>query len=171
MSAKQTILISITLVVGLLLQACSGANGFHLRKDVRLAKVYQSIQLANAPNKAEFVSAFEAALEEAGGQIQANAKTKIIFNHFQEGKRITAYTSERKAREYLLSLKIEYLIEQSSAIQTKKTLGPYRINIDRPFLYDADFALGKIEEEKQIRERLYEEAVRLILLRLQYAKP
>ncbi len=158
-------------MLGLLMQACSGPNGFHLRKDVQLANVYKTIQVENFPSTIAFVNAFEEAIEEAGGKLDSNSTTKLTLNTFKEGKRITAYTSDRKAREYLLSLKIEYQIEQPSQNKSKNVLGPYRIHVDRPFLYDADFSLGKIEEEKQIREGLYREAVRLMLLRLQYAKP
>ena len=49
-------------------------------------------------------------------------------------------------------------------------LAKKRINIDRSYLYDPDFALGKAEEEKRVKQALYEEATRLILLRLKYSK-
>lgn len=155
--------------MSVLLQACS-TGGFHLRKEVELPAIYKTVSLVNIPDNREFVEAFSQALEVAGGRVDAKALSQIIFKQFQEGKRITALTSERKAREYLLSLKIEYQIEQSVSGQANKKSKPYRLNIDRPFLYDADFSLGKAEEEKQIKNGLYEEAARLILLRLQYSK-
>jgi len=154
----------------LLLQACSG-NGFHLRKNLDLPVHYQRIQIENLSYKNSFVKVFEEALEESGGELVSNAKsptTKIKINNFREDKRIIAYTSEREAREFLLSLKFDYRIKS-----TKKGTSiskDHRINLDQVFIYDADFALGKEEEENKIRQNLYAEAARLILLRLQYAK-
>ena len=73
----------------------------------------------------------------------------------------------------MISLKFNYTItadatgnEQSGSFATVKQ----RINLDKTFLYDADFALGKVKEEQQIRESLYAEAARLILLRLKYVQ-
>ena len=154
----------------LFLQACS-SNGFHLRKNLDLPVRYQKIQIENLSYENSFVKVLEEALEESGGELVSDAGspgTNIKINNFREGKRIIAYTSERKAREFLLSLKFDYSIE--SAKKSTLTSKNYRINLDRVFIYDADFALGKEEEENKIRQNLYEEAARLILLKLQYAK-
>ena len=156
--------INILLVVFLLLQACSG-NGFHLRKELDLPQKFQRIQIENLSYENSFVKALEAELEESGGQLLEKAPTKIIINNFREGKRVIAYTDERKAREFLLSLKFEYLISST----VKDSPIKHRINLDRVFIYDSDFALGKAEEESKIRQNLYKEAARLILLKLQYS--
>ncbi len=161
---KAFFLISIFLAV-LLLQACSG-NGFHLRKELDLPTSYQQIQIENISYESKFVKAFEEALEESGGKLVEKAPTKITINNFREGKRAIAYTSERKARQFLLSLKFDYFISSTN----NKTKQKYRINLDRVFIYDADFALGKAEEESKIRQSLYNEASRLMLLKLQYSK-
>lgn len=159
-----------TFLAVIFLQACSG-NGFHLRKNLDLPAQYQQIQIENISYENSFVKAFEEALEESGGKLVSDASlpsTKIKINNFREGKRIIAYTSEREAREFLLSLKFDY-----SIVSTKKSASiskNHRINLDQVFIYDADFALGKEEEENKIRQNLYAEAARLILLRLQYAR-
>ncbi len=158
-----------SLVVMLFLQGCSGANGFHLRKNLELPTQYQALQVENIPTENNFLEVFEEALEEAGGEISKDSTTRIIFSNFQEGKRVIAYTSERKAREYLLYLKFEYEIHASKN-EVIRILPKRRINIDRSYLYDPDFALGKAEEEKQVQKSLYQEAARLILLRLQYSQ-
>jgi len=154
------------------IQGCSG-NGFHLRKNVDLAPKYSKVQLQGITEDSEFKPFFAVALSEAGGNIVSDeklAKSTIVFTKFEEGRRVIAYTSDRRAREYLVYLKIEYSIRQSKkkglkdVAQTKR-----RINIDRSYLYDPDFALGKAEEEKRVKQALYEEATRLILLRLKYS--
>ena len=147
----------------LLLQACSG-NSFHLRKELDLPKVYQRIQVDNISYEHNLIKAFELALEESGGQLLAKAPTIVKINNLREGKRTVAYTKERKAREFLLYLKFGYTISMLGK-ETKNQ----RISLDRIFVYDADFALGKAEEEDKIRQELYKEAARLILLKLQYS--
>lgn len=146
-----------------LLQACSG-NSFHLRKNIDLNKSVQSIQVSGLSYEHDLVKAFEEALEEAGGKLQQQAPTKIIISDLQQDKRVTAYTSKRKAREYLIFLKFNYAIQQ----QGQQPSSPQKMQLDRSFIYDADYALGKEEEENKIRQALQKEAARLIMLRLQY---
>ncbi len=157
---SKTLFIAYSLFVLLLLQSCSG-SGFHLRKPLDLPLKYQTIKIENLPYENDFVKTFESTLEESGGKLANNASTIIKINNFRESKRVIAYTKERKAREYLLSLKFDYSVG---------SLEKQRINLDRVFIYDSNFALGKAEEESQIRQNLYAEAARLILLKLQYSK-
>ena len=156
-----------TLAVIILLQACSGSN-FHLRKNIDLPKSVQRIQLNNLSSNNALFEAFETALEEAGGEILEKAATQVTFKNVREGKRVVSYTSERKAREYLVFLKLDYEIAFAGA--AKKQAYKNRINLDRSFIYDANFALGKAEEEREIQQDLRQEAARLIILRLQYMK-
>ncbi len=165
------------LLLLLLIQGCSG-NGFHLRKNVNLAPEYGQVQLQGLAAETEFSVIFADALSEAGGNIVSDerlAKSTIEFTKFEEGRRVIAYTSDRLAREYLVFLKIEYSIRRSVLQKNKKNVKATesfkkRINIDRSYLYDPDFALGKAEEEKRVKQALYDEATRLILLRLKYSK-
>jgi len=156
-------------VLSLFLQGCSADNGFHLRKNVALPAQFQTLQVENIPSDNNFREVFESALEEAGGKLEKDASTRIVFSNFEEGKRVIAYTRERKAREYLLFLKLAYEIHTYKNKKLTK-LPARRLNIDRSYLYDPDFALGKAEEEKQVQKNLYQEAARLILLRLQYSQ-
>lgn len=165
------------LLQSIFLSACS--SSFHLRKEVTLAKNYQQIQLENISLESDFAKIFENTLEEAGGQLvnpQINSKktvyntanttsTKVIINNLRVGKRVVAYTRERKARIYLVFLKLEYTIQSKNRQKQPKQ----NLSLDKTFIYDVNFALGKAEEEKQIRNGLYAEAARLILLYLQYS--
>ncbi len=152
----------------LLLQGCSG---FHLRDSADLSGKYKKIQLLGVPHEKALAEALELAIEEAGGDVVDQANTKIKISNVREGKRVVAYTSERKARVYLLFLKLNYIISlpHDGEGQSQSALNQ-RINLDKTFIYDANFALGKAEEEVQIREKLYEEAARLILLSLKTSR-
>lgn len=146
-----------------LLQGCSG---FHLRESTSLPTHYQKLQLVGASENNSFVKELKLAIEEAGGSLENQANTKLKLTNIREGKQIVAYDSDRKARVYLLSLKLSYevLVDQKNI----KAFPSQRLNLDKTFVYDAEFALGKAEEEKQIRQKLYAEAARLMLLRLKY---
>jgi len=180
------VLLGSSVLLASMLQGCSG-NSFHLRNNVEVPPQYQSIKLENLPAESDFREVFEEAIENAGGSLIAededsSAATSIIrFKDYKQDKRVVAYTSERKVREYLLYLKFNYevsIIDHSivsdKSVDTKKKkekkLPIRRINIDKSYLYDPDFALGKAEEEKLVKKKLYQEASRLILLRLQYSK-
>ncbi len=175
------VLFGSSVLLASMLQGCSD-YGFHLRNNVELPPQYHSVSLENLPADNDFREAFEEALENAGGSLIAEgedssaAKSIIRFKDFKQDKRVIAYTSERKAREYLLYLKFNYEVSiiDRSAVNAKKKkekkLPVRRINIDKSYLYDPDFALGKAEEEKLVKKKLYQEASRLILLRLQYSK-
>ncbi len=156
----------------LLIQGCSG-NGFHLRKNVELAPQYSKLILQGLSSDSEFKPIFSDALSEAGGTVvndHKNAISELVFSKFEEGRRVIAYTSARRAREYLVYLKVEYSIRQKNKkYVAAEGLPKWRINIDRSYLYDPDFALGKAEEEEKVKLALYEEATRLILLRLKYS--
>jgi len=170
MLKRRSPLLIFTFLAILFLQACSG-NDFHLRKNVDLPIDYQKIKLENISYENNFVKIFEEILEESGGKLVSDSvstSTTIRINNFREGKRIIAFTKDRKAREFLLSLKFDYTIKPTK----KRVLSNknYRINLDRVFIYDANFALGKEEEETKIKKNLYREAARLILLKLQYNK-
>lgn len=153
----------------LVMQACTD-SGFHLRSNIELPSKYKKIQLQNLRQGHGLVNALQLKLEESGGELLESSSTKIKIHNYQEGRRVVAYTRERRAREYLLFLRFDYSISLSMKNSKSIELKKRRINVDRTFIYDANFALGKAEEEKQIRQDLYEEASRLILLHLQYAK-
>ena len=163
--------LSLILFAVFFLQACAG---FHLRNTVSLPEHYQKLQILGVSQENELFQALELALEGAGGEVLGQANAKINISNIREGKRVVAYTRERKARVYLLYLKLNYDISLSrnsarnSARNSEGKTLTQRINLDKTFVYDANFALGKAEEETQIRENLYKEAARLILLSLKY---
>ncbi len=159
--------ISSAFIAVLILQGCS----FQLRKNTPLSDDFKQLQIIEMSESGGLRKALETAIQEAGGQVSEQSKTRIRLSNIREGKRIVAYNRERKARIYLLSLKLNYTILIASKDNQKdRSFTPQRINLDKTFLYDANFALGKVKEEEQIRESLYGEAARLILLRLKYGR-
>jgi len=159
----------ITCYAIILLQGCS----FHLRETTPLPDSLKQLQIVGVTDNSGLFNALKVAVEEAGGEVRKAAKATLQLSNIREGRRVVAYNSERKARIYLISLKFNYTIRVKSNSNDKGGSlfnSRQRINLDKTFLYDANFALGKVKEEEQIRDSLYAEAARLILLRLKYAQ-
>ena len=150
-------------LLSLLIQGCSVGNGFHLRNHISLPPSVRHLELQGISSEHGLAQALAEALEEAGGSQREKAPTKIIISDLQDDKRVTAFTRERKAREYLVYLKFNYALQYPD--KEPETIGT--IALDRSFIYDANYALGKEEELNKIRQDLQKDAARLILLRLQ----
>jgi outer membrane lipopolysaccharide assembly protein LptE/RlpB len=150
-------------MITLVLQACS-SNGFHLRESTSLSGVYEKIALQGLAEDSDLYSTLEEAIIEAGGSVvsTAMAGSTIAISNLKEDKKIIAYTSKRIAREYMVYLHFDYQIKVDKML--KKRL----IRLDKTLIYDANFVLGKAEEEQRIQQSLREEAARLILLGLRY---
>lgn len=153
-------------LVFILLSSCSG-NGFHLRENVSLSGVHKAIAIEGVSPESNLYLALEQAIAEAEGKVVPLSKASSIVqvSDLREGKKIIAYTENRVAREYMVFLRFNYQLKHSG-----KALKNHLINLDKTLIYDASFVLGKAEEERRILQSLREEAVRLMLLRLQYSK-
>lgn len=156
--------VSITFILLLLLlQSCSN-NGFHLRESTSLSGDYKKIALQGIAEDSGLYTTLEEAIGAAGGSIVPIkvASLLIAISELKEDKRIIAYTSKRVAREYRVYLHFDYQIKVNDKLKK------HAIRLDKTLIYDANFVLGKAEEEKRIQQSLREEAARLILLHLRY---
>jgi len=188
MNVKNKIIFIISLASLLLIQGCSNGNGFHLRNKITLANKYKSVTVQGLERDSQQFKALKLALQEASSFVvqypdKALTTSTLQIKNLREGKRVVAYTSERKVREYLLFLKFDYSLINNKELNNKRMSNKNennkeesanhdtnRINLDRAFLYDVSFVLGKTEEERQIRKTMYAEAARLILLKMQHGQ-
>lgn len=164
---KKTIpsLILISIIIWLL-QSCSGGS-FHLRKTTTLSADYKKIALQGIEIESKLYKTLKKAIIDADGEVIALSKARsvITISNLKQDKKIVAYTGQRVAREYMIYLRFDYQIK----IGTDERQ-PRLIRLDKTLIYDANFVLGKAEEELRIQQSLREEAVRLILLHLRYTK-
>ncbi len=130
-----------------------------------------------------------------------NQATAIVqLSNYQEGKRVAGYGPNREVREYLIYLRFDLSARSSAASSSGSSVKPtsinstsvnptslnptslikstYRelipsskINLDKIQIYDSAFVLGKIEEERLIKDELRKNAARQVMLRLQYGNP
>lgn len=166
-------------IIGLLavltVSGCSGES-FHLRGSVALQEGYQRLYLQGEPFDGLFGKALQRALEEVGSELVENldkATAVVKLDNYKEGKRVAGYGKDREVREYLIFLNFDYLIQSVNTKSVKShrvLLKKSKINLDKLQIYDSAFVLGKIEEERLIKEDLRKNAARQIILRLQYGK-
>jgi outer membrane lipopolysaccharide assembly protein LptE/RlpB len=149
-----------------LLQSCSG-SGFQLRKNATLPSDYINIALQGIESESDLYKTLQKMIVDAGGQIVPllEAHSVITVSNLKQDKKIVAYTGQRIAREYMMYLRFDYQLKRGA-----NKLQSRLIHLDKTLIYDANFILGKAEEEFRIQQSLREEAARLILLRLRYAK-
>ncbi len=130
-----------------------------------------------------------------------NQATAIVqLSNYQEGKRVAGYGPNREVREYLIFLRFDLSASSSAATSSESSVksipvnstsvssasvssgsvikSTYRelipsskINLDKIQIYDSAFVLGKIEEERLIKDELRKNAARQVMLRLQYGNP
>lgn len=154
----------------LLLASCSGNNGFQLRGSTALAEQYQKVFLKGIEYDSYFGKVLQRAFEEAGSELVSDpqkASAYLELSSYIEGKKVAAYGADREVKEYLIYLRSSYMLSKPDG----SVLLPQRkINLDKIQIYDSAYVLGKVEEERLIKEDLRKNAARQILLRLQYAK-
>lgn len=158
------------LVIALSLQGC---GGFHLRGsssaegEIVRGKLDSTVQLLNIDLNSAFGRHLKTAVKNIGGKLvdaPSNADYTIRINQFNEGKYAAGYSRARQIREYSIFLKANYQIRNKSG----ELLVDDIVDVSRTQLYDSEFALGKAEEENQIRSQLRLEAADIIRARLQF---
>ena len=105
------------------------------------------------------------ALEERKVPVMTNPQTpnKIVITRIRENRTVSGYSASRQVREYNHTIEVDY-----------KLVSPYisapveqNIRAERSQVYNSTYVLGTAEEEIAIKHELQQEAVRLMLLRLQ----
>lgn len=161
--------LGLILMIALLgLQAC---GGFHLRgsdtKQHSQITIKDSVSLNGVGLSSQLGRAVVSAVKQAGGQMATTheqARYHIEVNNVQEGKYAAGYSRARQIREYSIFLKFNFKIRDR---QTQKTAQD-TIELSRTQLYDSEFALGKAEEEDQMRDQLRQDAARMLVTRTAY---
>ncbi len=158
----------IPVLMGGLLVGCSGES-FHLRGSVALPEVYQQVYLQSDLLDSPFEKVLRKQLAAVGSTLVADpdkATAIIRLDQYQEGKRVAGYGSNREVRQYLIFLRFDFSTKSSE--DGRMLIPVSKINLDKIQIYDSAFVLGKIEEERLIKEDLRESAARQVLLRLQH---
>ncbi|PID46032.1 MAG: hypothetical protein CSB47_05825 [Proteobacteria bacterium] len=140
------------------------ACGFHLRETNKLPDKFQQVSLVGIDFDQALGKALRVAFIDARSELVVagrKATTQLQISNLEEGQRVASFASDLSVRQYLLYLLFDYKI-----VVDGKVVATQRVRLDKTMNYDADYILGKQEEERQIRKSLREDAARLILLRM-----
>jgi len=158
------------LVIASLLSGCS--SSFHLRSSVALPPIYQKVILEGVVENSEVAIALKKAFEDVGSELvftHSNETARLRITNYQEGKRVVGYGREREVREFLIFTTFDYEV---LAVDREEILLPKQsLQVDKTQIYDSEFVLGKIEEERLIRDDLRSDLARQVLIRLRYGYP
>jgi LPS-assembly lipoprotein len=111
------------------------------------------------------VEGLRTALEEDKVPVMTNPQTpnKIVITRIRENRTVSGYSASRQVREFNHTIEVDYkLVSPYISAPIEQT-----IRAERSQVYNSTYVLGTAEEETAIKQELQQEAVRLMLLRLQ----
>ena len=111
------------------------------------------------------VEGLRTALEERKVPVMTNPQTpnKIVITRIRENRTVSGYSASRQVREFNHTIEVDYkLVSPYISAPIEQT-----IRAERSQVYNSTYVLGTAEEETVIKQELQQEAVRLMLLRLQ----
>lgn len=159
-------------VMGLMvwLTGCGG-EPFHLRGSKPLpAVIQQGVYVQGVDQHSAFGLTLQDGLEDAGATIwqsQQKATTTLSIINVSESRSVSGYSSTRQVREFIHNINVVFRVKTHGQDET----GEYSVRAERSQVYDGQYVLGTADEEADIKDELRQEAVRLIILRLQAIKP
>jgi LPS-assembly lipoprotein len=154
---RNSVLLAVMLITG-----C----GFHLRGQANLAPELARTHIVGVSPYSEFATNLRQQLRANGVQIveakQSTSTLRITRN--ESGKRVLSVDQNGKVLEFELYSVISFEVTGRDKTTLLKN---QTISLSRSFLFDVNDVLGKEEEETLLREDLQEDAVRLMIYRLQ----
>ncbi|MBK8454681.1 MAG: LPS assembly lipoprotein LptE [Thiofilum sp.] len=147
----------------LILSACGGETGFHLRGSDPIAM--QSLKVAvEGENNTEFGSLVRSVLQ-ARGAVLSDATTAEILLTLQaplESRRVSGYSATRAVSAF------RYTTEASFSLKRQGTAQVLTDSVAQSQVqaYDSEYVLGTQEEADQIKSNLRREVARLLALKV-----
>ena len=141
--------------------------GFHLRGAYRLPVQMDDTYIKSADKNSELVQVLKRTLTASNINIvetkqQAQAVLSV-FNELQN-KRVISVDTQGRVQEYELNYQVSFDV---AATDSDFIIEEQTIKLQRDFLFDTEDVLGKSREEATLIKEMQQDAVRLIMLRLQ----
>lgn len=146
-------------VLALLLTAC----GYHLRGAYQIPKEMKNVYLQG--ESADLHQYFSRTLQSSSGQLVSSPeKAGIIVRFFNEKmqRRVLSLSARGRANDFELDYRLEYeLVNKNNAV----LLPRQPLEVRREYFNDQQEIIAKDNEEKVIRDEMYQQAVRTIINR------
>ncbi len=143
--------------------------GWQLRGASNLPPEMAHVYVEGLSRKNRFVQDLNENLSFAGGGVTkdpASAGVILKVHNEQLERRVASLSEEGKATEYELIYRIRFELQKPDG---SNLLPTQTIEIRRAYFNPQVLVIGKSEEENQIREEMYKEAVRTLLRRTEIA--
>lgn len=147
-------------MIVLVLASLTASCGYHLRGNVKLPKELNSVFVEGASQP--LYSQFKNSLEASSGKIlsspeKAGVVVKVRDEEFR--RRILSLSSRGRSNEVELDYRIEYELYKSG-----KVLLPLQtVQLRREYFNDQDDIIARENEEKVIRDEMYQQIVQGII--------
>lgn len=149
----------IIIVMALLLTAC----GYHLRGAYQLPNELKAVYLQGESQ--ELHEQFNRTIQSSSGQLLSSPeKAGVVIRFFNErmNRRVLSLSARGRANEFELDYRLEYELVNAGNV----VLMPRQpVEIKREYFNDQQDIIAKDNEEKVIRNEMYQQAVRTILNR------
>jgi len=142
-----------------LLTAC----GYHLRGAYELPKALKAVYLQGASTELQEQFS-KAILASSGKLLDSPEKAGVVIRFFDEKltRRVMSLSARGRANEFELDYRLEYEISNAS----NAILMPRQpIEVKREYFNDQQDVIAKDNEEKVIRNEMYQQTVRAIINR------
>lgn len=162
--------VSLLSLLMFLLIAGLSSCGFQLRGAYELPAAMQSVYIDIVKPKSKLGRALKRNLKASEIRLVESASDDVaILKIIKEtkNKRIVSVDSEGRAREYTLTVAIEFSV---IAKQADFEIDKQRVQISRDFVFDTEDVLGNSREEAKLYEEMQQDLVRLIMFKLQSYK-
>ena len=153
----------------MILMSVVSSCGWQLRGTSNLPPEMAHVYVEGLSRKNRFVQDLNQNLSFAGGSVTKNpASAGVILkvHNDQFERRVVSLSEQGKANEYELIYRIRFELRKPD---DSSLLPAQTIEIRRAYFNPQVQVIGKSEEENQIREEMYKEAVRTLLRRTEIA--
>ena len=165
MNLRASFLIAVLISLSLALSAC----GFRLRGSgsVELPPQLRKVLVVGIPNYDPLLFHLQESLTFSGGTLTANpAEAELILQIYESKMRRNeiSITQRGTANEYELDYRLDYELRTKDG---KAVLPRDTLELNRDYFNPQIDVIGKAEEESDLMQGIYKEAVRTILRRAQ----
>lgn len=151
------------LLLALALSAC----GFHLRGNIEIPTWLSNVSIiSNEGDNRELITGLRIQLQRYKVYVNpqpASAKYWLVINKSLYQKQITSIGASTNPRQYLLTLSVEYTLQERKGLPIKS---PKIVEVTRPLTVNNDLILGSNEEESIIIHEMRQDAIVQILNRI-----
>lgn len=167
--AQRLLLLLSAVLLGVMLSSCSGFQPRTENSVTALPLLSKQVNIAANQLDPDFQPILTRVLQDNGAQLVSEVTPGVIVLNVtgvDEDKTVSAYSAVRQVREFNHYIDLDFTARKEAAKHSKTVPTASKVRAERTQIYDSRYVLGVAEEERNIRNELRAEAVRLLALKL-----